>query len=37
MLRLALHCGLPATDVDMLFGNGEATEYILRQANFRNT
>ncbi|CAD8062267.1 unnamed protein product [Paramecium primaurelia] len=37
MLRLALHCGLPATDVDMLFGNGEATEFILRQGNFRNT
>jgi len=36
-LRLALHCGMPATDVDMMFGNGSATETILRSGNFRNT
>lgn len=37
MLRLALHCGLPATDINMLFADREPTEYILKKANFRNT
>lgn len=36
-LRLALHCGLPPQDVDMMFGNGRATETVLRNGNFRNT
>lgn len=34
---MAIHCGLPATDVDMMFGNGPATELVLTQGNFRNT
>jgi 1-pyrroline-5-carboxylate dehydrogenase len=36
-LRLALYCGLPAEDVDMMFGGAKATEQILKGAKFRNT
>ncbi|CAD8073641.1 unnamed protein product [Paramecium sonneborni] len=37
MLRLALHCGLPEKDIDMLFADGKQTEYILKKGNFRMT
>eukprot|EP00891_Asterochloris_glomerata_P008338 jgi/Astpho2/8338/Aster-01407 len=36
-VRLLQECGMPATDVDMLHGNGKVVSEILKQADVRST
>ena len=36
-VRLLQECGMPATDVDMLHGNGKVVSEVLKQADVRST